>query len=115
MGNGSTVRDARPQSPQGHDKQLLAENTVERRPTLSGEVSTDINQVIAPGHAVKFTVRADGGIECQASGQWDAASWNQQLKALNEYFTAHPEAVNTLVAEAKKHKGGIHPEQQRRD
>ncbi|HEY9680723.1 MAG TPA: hypothetical protein V6C86_04005 [Oculatellaceae cyanobacterium] len=104
MGNGQTVEDSRPRE---HDKQLLAQNAVERGTTLTGEISTEVNQVIAPGHSVKFTARADGGITYETAGQWDAASWNQQIKALNKYFTAHPEAVNTIVSESKKHKGGV--------
>jgi hypothetical protein len=119
MGNGSTVRDARPQSPQEHDKQLLAENTVDEqnqrkqeqnqsdRAPLSGEVSNDVTDLIAPGHTVKFTLRAGGGVNWQPAGHWDPEEWNAQLKALHDYFTAHPERLNALAAEVKQNGGPL--------
>ena len=68
-------------------------------------MSNELTDLIAPGHAVKFSLRADGGVNWKPAGHWDPAEWNAQLKALHDYFTAHPEKINTLAAEVKQNGG----------
>jgi hypothetical protein len=112
LGDGKTVEDSRAQisdkqPPSQANERLLLAHTIYTGASLSGEISNDVDQVIAPGHSVKFTMGKGEGIHYEASGHWDAAQWHQQLKALNEYFTGHPEAANNLVSALRNHKGAI--------
>ena len=117
LANGKSVTDMRPQdsdsqATRAHDKWLLAQNSPDSeakvtRTPLRGEISNDVESVILPRHAVKFTRGADGHLIWNTIGHWSAKDWQTQNNELLKYFSHHADRQGAIFAEIQSNGGAL--------